>query len=552
MLNLVLAQLNPIVGDIAFNQDKILQTCRDAPDDNDLVIFPEMMLCGYPPEDLILKPAFINVLHSATEEIIEASKSFNTALLLPTPWEKDGKIYNAAHLIQNGEIIDTLYKHHLPNYGTFDEKRLFEGGAIPSPVSFKGYKLGIMICEDMWLDDVAAHLKKEGAEIFIAVNASPYSVQKNDTRIKLAKKRCTENNLPLIYVNQCGGQDELVFDGASFAMNEAGALIMQGDIFTEQTHQMSWTKNDNGHWLCDAEPLERHNYDPLEEIYIALMIGLRDYVSKNSFNGVILGLSGGIDSAMAATIAVDALGADNVQCVMMPSKYTSQESLDDAAAVAKALNVHLDTVSIEDAVKTFGKTLASHFTSGTPDITHENIQSRCRGLILMALSNAHGKMVLTAGNKSEMAVGYATLYGDMCGGFNALKDIYKTKLYELAAWRNKHKPKHSFGPHNLVIAENIISKAPTAELKPDQTDQDSLPAYDVLDDILHGLIEEDLGTDALIKRGHDRETIQKVWHLLDRAEYKRRQSPPGTKVTTRNFGRDRRYPITNHFHTEKV
>lgn len=547
MLDILLAQLNPIVGDLDFNRDKILSTVKDAPEHTDLIVFPEMILCGYPPEDLVLKPSFIDALENSAAQIIEASNSFKPALILPTPWRKDGTLYNAALVIQNGAIIDTVYKHHLPNYGTFDEIRLFESAPLPAPVAFDGHKLGIMICEDMWFEDVAANLKDKGAEMLIVVNASPYATGKNKTRVELAAKRCTENSLPLIYVNQCGGQDELVFDGASFAMNESGNLIMQADIFTEQTHQMNWAKSAKGHWLCDAEPLERERHDPLEEIYMALMTGLRDYVDKNGFPGVILGLSGGVDSAMAATLAVDALGADNVQCVMMPSAYTSQESLDDAETVARALNVHLDTISIEDVIKCFDYTLAPHFNKSTPDITFENLQSRARGVILMALSNANNKMVLTAGNKSELAVGYATIYGDMSGGFNVLKDIYKTKLYDLARWRNENKPAHSFGPQAIVISENIMNKAPTAELKPDQTDQDSLPPYEELDDILYGLIEEELSASEIAKRGHEIETVNKVRRMLDRAEYKRRQAPPGTKISKRNFGRDRRYPITNHF-----
>lgn len=547
MLDITLAQLNPIVGDIDFNRDKIISTCQDLGSKSDLVLFPEMMLCGYPPEDLVLKPSFIDALNTAAGEIIEASENFETALILPMPWHKDGKLYNAAHLIQNGKILDTIYKHHLPNYGTFDEMRLFTAGHLPKPIEFNGHKLGLMICEDMWYDDVAKHLKQHDAEMLLVINASPYSAEKASIRESLARERCLETGLPLLYVNQCGGQDELVFDGASFALSESGTLLEKFDIFVEETKIMHWQKTKNNNWICDTDFPDRTPNEKEEEIYRALVTGLRDYVDKNGFNGVLIGLSGGIDSAMAATIATDALGAERVHCVMMPSEYTSQESLDDAAAIAKNLGVHYEITPIKDAVKSFNETLAPHFTADTPESTFENIQSRCRGLILMTLSNATGKMVLSAGNKSEMATGYATLYGDMCGGFNVLKDVYKTELYKLAAWRNKQKPEHSFGPQGIVITENVITKEPSAELKPDQRDQDSLPVYKVLDDILRALIEEDLDIDDIVERGHEADTARKIWRLLDRAEYKRRQAPPGPKITTRNFGRDRRYPITNHF-----
>ncbi|MCB9996021.1 MAG: NAD+ synthase [Rhodospirillales bacterium] len=546
-LHITLAQINPIVGDIAFNLDLIRKVRDDAPAYTDLIVFPEMAVCGYPPEDLVLKPVFIERIVEALQILAQESGG-KPSMIVPAPWRgTDGAIYNAAHLVGDGDIRQTVLKHHLPNYGVFDEARIFKAGPLPAPIDFKGHKLGVMICEDMWYADVAAHLKAAGAELLISVNASPYEVDKNNIRLDHARARVAETGLPLLYVNQCGGQDELVFDGASFVLNEAGTVIVQAEEFVEDIHHTVWEKADGAaHWLCGTDAITPLHGTP-ESIYQALVIGLRDYVTKNGFPGVIIGLSGGIDSALSASIAVDALGSENVHCVMMPSKFTSQDSLEDAAACAEHLGVHYDTIAIESAVAAFETELEPHFNAGTPATMYENIQPRCRGLILMALSNASGKMVLSTGNKSEMAVGYATLYGDMCGGFNVLKDVYKIQVYELSRWRNVHKPDHSFGPQGLVIPERIITKAPTAELKENQTDQDTLPAYETLDAILRGLIEEDLDVAAITAQGHDEAIVRRVWSMLDRAEYKRRQAPPGIKITSRAFGRDRRYPITNHF-----
>lgn len=543
-LNIILAQLNPVVGDIRGNHDRVTQILAKASSDADLIIFPELFITGYPPEDLILRASFLQDVENTIHDIAKRSGSIH--MLLPCPWRWNGQTYNAVHLIGNGEIIETRFKHHLPNYGVFDEKRIFTAGPLPYPIDFKGHRLGVMICEDAWFSDVSAHLKTQGADCLIVLNASPFETGKSEQRLTIVKQRSHETGLPLIYINQVGGQDEIVFDGASFIINEHGDYILRGNEFAEDIIHTTWEKTSNGVWLCQTGDIKPHHEGP-EMIYQAVMLGLRDYVSKNGFPGVLIGMSGGIDSAISAAIAVDALGADSVHCVMMPSAYTSQDSLDDAKECCDLLGVRLDNISIREPVKSFENLLEPHFTAQTPDITHQNIQSRARGLILMGLSNATGKMVLSTGNKSEMAVGYATLYGDMCGGFNALKDIYKTDVYAMAEWRNRNKPEHGRGPGGMIIPSRIITKAPTAELKPGQTDQDNLPPYDILDDILHGLIEDQLGPQDIVAKGHDTATVDRVRHLLDRAEYKRRQAPPGVKITARAFGRERRYPMTNGY-----
>jgi NAD+ synthase len=545
-LHVTLAQINPIVGDIVYNTDRVLGAWRKADKNSDLVIFSELVISGYPPEDLVLKPVFLEKIKEAIEKIAKASVSFKSAALITCPWVIKGKTYNAVHLVENGKIAATRTKHHLPNYGVFDEKRVFESGPLPEPVTFRGIKLGVMICEDMWFPDVAAHLKKQGAEMLIVPHASPFTVGKDDVRHAHAKARVKETGLPLIFVNQIGGQDELVFDGGSFILNESGDFILRGKAFADETYTAAFHKNDGGEWLATAQRIEPE-IDDTALIYEALVLGLRDYITKNGFPGVLLGISGGIDSALAAAIAVDALGPELVRGVMMPSRYTSKDSKEDAKALAESLDMHLDTISIEEPVTAFGEILKTHFTSETPQTTFENIQPRSRGLILMALSNASGFMVLSTGNKSEMAVGYATLYGDMCGGFNPLKDLYKMQVYALSQWRNQNKPANSFGPSGAVIPGRILTKAPTAELKPNQTDQDTLPPYEQLDDMLACMIEKEMSVQDIADRGHNRETVVRVWKMLDRAEYKRRQAPPGIKITSRAFGRDRRYPITNHF-----
>jgi NAD+ synthase len=545
-LHITLAQINPTVGDIRANADLIRKTWREAPEAVDLILLPELVLCGYPPEDLILKPFFLKLLDEEVRKLVEESAGRKSALFLPAPFRIDGLTYNVGHLIHDGRILGTVVKHHLPNYGVFDEQRVFHAGPLPEPLEFKGHKLGFMICEDMWFEDCARNLKDHGASMLIVVNASPFEVDKLEHRQDLARRRVSETGLPLIYLNQWGGQDELVFDGASFVMSAGGDILMQANSFADDICSTLWEKRNGGPWLCGAGPLPERK-DRLDSLYTALVTGLRDYVGKNGFNGVLIGLSGGIDSAISAAIAVDALGPDLVHCVMMPSRFTSKESLEDAAEQARNLGIVCDMIPIEQPVETFNELLARHLPPNPPAITFENIQSRSRGLILMALSNATGRMVLSTGNKSEMAVGYATLYGDMCGGFNALKDVYKTEVFALARYRNAHRPGHCLGPKGAIIPERIITKPPSAELKPDQTDQDSLPPYDVLDDILFCLIEQDLSISDIVAKGHDRAVVARVWRLLDSAEYKRRQSPPGVKITARAFGRERRYPITNGF-----
>ncbi len=539
-ISLTLAQINPTVGALHGNAEIILGIWEAA--STDLIIFPELCVCGYPPEDLVLKPAFIDEVKSCVERICEKSKTFKSAALIGCPWRIDGQIYNAALLIEGGKIILTQAKHDLPNYGVFDECRVFAKGALPDAFTFRGVKIGIAICEDLWFPQVAAHLKSQGAQILLVPNASPYEISKDDTREDIAKLRTRETGLPIVYVNQIGGQDEIVFDGASFVMSADGEIVFQMPEFEEGTLTCHLDRAvASGEIFIDCQQerslgFARDDKDGMEELYNALVLGLRDYVRKNGFPGILLGLSGGIDSAISAVIAAEAVGAQNVQCVMMPSRFTSQDSLDDAKAQAENLGCPYMVLSIAEPMAAFEGVIPS-----LANTAHENMQSRTRGLILMALSNSNGKMLLSTGNKSEMAVGYATLYGDMCGGFNALKDLYKTEVYALSRWINRERE---------IIPTRIITKAPTAELKDNQTDQDSLPAYDVLDDILQCLIEHEMDVSEIAKRGHDAATINRVWAMLDRAEYKRRQAPPGVKVTSRAFGRDRRYPITNKFGKE--
>lgn len=536
-----LAQINTAAGDIDGNAGRMRRVLGGMPGGNGLAVFPELALCGYPAEDMILNAAFLDRADGAVARLAAESAGHGFHLLLGAPLRRDGRIYNAVHLIGGGAVLETRLKHRLPTYGVFDERRVFESGPLPDPVPFRGHRLGVVICEDLWHRDAAAHLKTQGAEILIAVNASPYDMEKHERRTAAARARVQETGLPLVYVNQCGGQDDLVFDGASFVMNEAGRLVVQAEEFAEDVHHTVWEKA-GGHWLCGTDAVSPV-HGRTEAVYQAAMTGLRDYVLKNGFPGVLVGLSGGIDSALTAALAADALGPQAVHCVMMPSRFTSQESLDDADAIARALNVRLDTIPIGAMTAAFEKELAPHFTKDTPPVTHENIQPRCRGIVLMALSNATGKMVLSTGNKSEIATGYATLYGDMCGGFNPLKDIYKTHVYELARFRNGKKPDHALGPRGPVIPENVLTRAPTAELRPGQTDQDTLPPYAVLDAILGCLVEEDMGVKETAARGFDPATVKRVARMLAAAEHKRRQSAPGPKISTRAFGRERRWPI---------
>ncbi|HEX2839722.1 NAD+ synthase [Hyphomicrobium sp.] len=544
-LKIALAQLNPIVGDLAGNEQK-LRAAREraAAEGADLIVFPELFLTGYPPEDLVLRPAF----HVAARSRLEAlAKTLGPgpAVLVGTVWPDQGAIYNAVALLDEGTITAVRYKVDLPNYGVFDEKRVFSAGELPSPIAFRGVRLGVPICEDIWKDEVAECLAECGAEILIVPNGSPFDWKKPDLRMNVAVARVTETGLPLAYVNQVGGQDELVFDGASFVLNANHKLACQLPAWEEHIALTEWTKTSDG-WSCTKGPIYRLPEGD-STAYHACVLGLRDYVDKNRFPGVVLGLSGGIDSALVAAMAVDALGADRVHAIMMPYRYTSNQSIADATTCAERLGIRFDTVPIEPAVKGFTETLAPLFAGKTPGITEENIQSRARGVIVMAISNKFGAMVLTTGNKSEMSVGYATLYGDMNGGFNPVKDLYKLEVYRLARWRNENVPVGGRGPAGEVIPESIIVRPPTAELRENQTDQDSLPPYDVLDDILACLVEQEMPVQDVIARGHSEDVVRKIERLLYLAEYKRRQAAPGVKISSRNFGRDRRYPITNRF-----
>lgn len=544
-LTIALAQRNPTVGDIEGNIALIRDSaaaCKDV----DLVVFPELVVSGYPPEDLVLKPFFQDKVEAAVRGLAPETANGGPALLVPTPWREDGKLYNAVVLLEDGKITTTRYKHDLPNYGVFDEKRVFASGPMPGPINFRGVRVGVPICEDIWKPDVVECLEESGAEILVVPNGSPYESDKHEDRQMHAVARVTETGLPLVYVNQVGGQDELVFDGGSFVLNADHSLAVQAPSWREAMVVTEWTRNDSGVWHCATSEIQKPS-EGLDAIYNAMVLGLRDYVRKNGFPGIVLGMSGGIDSGLSAAVAVDALGPENVHAVMMPSPYTSRESLEDAEEAASLMGIRYDTVGIEPAMKAFETMLKPIFEDRAADITEENIQARSRGLLLMSISNKFGSMLLTTGNKSEMAVGYATLYGDMSGGYSVLKDVYKTDVFKLSSWRNQHRPEGALGPEGRIIPERIITKPPSAELKPDQTDQDTLPPYDELDDILRCLIEHEMGIAEITDRGHDAETVQRVWRMLDLAEYKRRQAPPGVKVTSRAFGKDRRYPITNAF-----
>jgi NAD+ synthase len=540
---IALAQLNPVMGDIAGNLARARAVRAQVPD-ADVILFSELFITGYSPEDLVLKPALQADAREAIEALAKDTAS-GPAILIGAPWVEEGRLYNAFLLLDEGRVANRTFKVDLPNYGVFDEKRVFAAGPTPTPLRVRGVHLGVPVCEDIWTAGVCATLAQGGAEILLVPNGSPFEAGKEDVRLALAAARVKETGLPLVYLNQLGGQDELVFDGASFVLNADGTVALALPGWEEKIVVSEWSR-DNGKWTC--APGDRFVPESREsQVYHAMMLGLRDYVNKNRFPGVVLGLSGGIDSAISAAVAVDALGAARVRCVMLPSRYTSRDSLEDADACARALGCAYETIEIERAVTALGETLAAPFAGTETGTTEENIQSRLRGVILMALSNKFGPMVLTTGNKSEMSVGYATLYGDMCGGYNVLKDIYKTEIFRLSHWRNRHSPVGALGPQGRVIPERIIEKPPTAELRVNQTDQDSLPPYDILDGILECLVEKECSFEETVARGFEPATVKRIEHLLYISEYKRRQAPPGVKISSRNFGRDRRYPITNAF-----
>ena len=546
-LTIALAQMNQRVGDIAGNA-AAMREWRKRAGAVDLVVFPEMQLIGYPPEDLVLKPALIERAARELDALAKDTADGGPAMLVGTVIAADGVLYNSVALLDKGQVAAIRHKHELPNYGTFDEQRLFAPGPLPDPVAFRGVRIGLPICEDVWHPKVCRHLAEKGAELFICVNGSPYEIDKDELRIEqVACRRADETGKPMAYLNRVGGQDELVFDGASFVVGNDGKVYVQMTDWEEELVVTEWERREAG-WRCEPQAFEPLSPYP-EDVWCAMVTGLRDYVDTNGFPGVIIGLSGGIDSAACAAIAVDALGPSRVWCVMLPSRYTSDTSLDDAKACAEALGVRYSIIPIQPAIAGFDAMLEEDFADAQVDITEENIQSRIRGVTLMALSNKFGPMLVTTGNKSEMSVGYATIYGDMAGGYNPLKDAYKMTVFEACAWRNTARPKiaHAEAPGGEVIPQNIIAKPPSAELRPDQKDSDSLPPYPVLDRILHGLIEQEKSVDDLVADGLERETVVRIERLLHLAEYKRRQAPPGVKLTTKNFGRDRRYPITHKF-----
>ena len=550
-LAIAVAQLNPTVGDIAGNAEKARRARAEAAAQGaDLVVFPELFIAGYPPEDLVLKPAFQAACRAAVEQLARETADGGPALFIGTPWLDGGKLYNAVVLLDGGRIAAVQLKVNLPNYGVFDERRVFAAGPVPGPVSFRGVRLGLAICEDIWTDwgdyeNVVETLAETGAELLIVPNGSPYRHGITDMRLNVIVPRVKETGLPLIYTNQVGGQDELVFDGASVGLNSDCSLAFQLGSHLECVVTMRW-RREGGTWRCDDGP-KAAALEGDEADYAACVLGLRDYVGKNGFPGVVIGLSGGIDSALCAAMAVDALGAERVRCVMMPYKFTAQESLDDAAACAKALGLNYSILPIAPAVEGFEAALKPAFSGLPRDVAEENLQARTRGTTLMAISNKFNLMVVTTGNKSEMSVGYATLYGDMNGGFNPIKDLYKTEVFRLARLRNRWKPEGARGPAGPVIPENIIVRPPTAELRENQKDEDSLPPYSVLDPILERLVEREEPISTIVEAGFDRDTVVRIERMLNIAEYKRRQAAPGVKVTLKNFGRDRRYPITNRF-----
>jgi NAD+ synthase len=532
------------VGDLAGNSAAILAVRAEAAAQGaDLVLTPEMQLTGYPVEDLVLKPEFVRRTIEATSALVDATADGGPALVFGTLHEEDGAVYNAMVLAEGGAMVGRTLKRELPNYGTFDEKRIFAAGPLPSPIAWRGVKVGVPICEDIWLEPVCAALVKAGAEMLLVPNGSPFELDKDNLRLRLVRDRVIATGLPLAYVNRVGGQDEITFDGSSFVVNDDGEIVVQMADWDEALLVTDWAKGANG-WRCETNSVATLDPYP-QDIYHAMMVGLRDYVRDNRFPGVILGMSGGIDSALSAAVAVDALGADKVWCVMMPSKFTSADSLDDAQAAADLLGVRHDVIPIVPGVAALAEMLP-----GIEGLAAENIQARLRMVTLMALSNRDGHMLLTTGNKSEMSVGYATLYGDMAGGYSVLKDAYKSTVFALSRWRNGHRPDDALGPDGPVMPQRVIDKPPSAELRPDQKDEDSLPPYALLDRILHALIEQEQSVaEAARTTGADEVLVADIERKLLRAEYKRRQAPPGVKIGTRNFGRDRRYPITNAFHT---
>ena len=536
-------QANPTVGDIGGNEGLARRLLAEATSlGADVALFSELFLVGYPPEDLALKPAVARACQEALGRLA-ADTANGCAALVTLLWPgPGGRPHNAVAFLADGEVRGISYKIDLPNYGVFDEKRIFIPGREPGLYQHRGVTFGVPICEDIWGPEPCRQLKAAGAELLLVPNGSPFRRTADEERTAVARERVAQTGLPLIYVNQVGGQDELVFDGGSFALQADGSLCMSLPTFETAVACSTWGR-EGGIWRCLEAPMVDWPTGP-EESYRAMVVGLRDYVGKSGFPGVLLGLSGGVDSAISLVVAADALGASNVRAFMLPSQFTSAESLEDAAACARSVGVALDEIPIAPAMEAFAAMLAPQFAGLAPDITEENLQARIRGVVLMAISNKRGLMLMTTGNKSEMAVGYATLYGDMCGGYNVLKDLYKVEVYDICAWRNAHSP---YGGASAPIPSRILTKAPSAELRADQTDQDSLPPYEELDAILLGLVEEEASLDEIVARGHLPATVERVQRLLYASEYKRRQAAPGVKIGGKAFGRDRRYPLVNRF-----
>ena len=544
-MSVALAQLNPHLGDVSANCQKLLQMReRAAAKGADIILTPEMFLAGYPADDLVLRADFMDRIEAAICRLAKATADGGPAIIVGAPCRDKDVLYNSAFILDGGKIVARRDKVNLPNYGVFDDKRHFTPGQLQGPVLLRGMRLGIAVCEDIWFPDLCEMLGETGAEIILSLNASPFENAKTDMRMMHAVSRMTETGLPFVYVNMVGGQDELVFDGSSFALNLGGKIASQMPSFSEGLSLLE-VRSQSG--TCHLTGQISRPAAAEEDVWRALTLGVRDYVEKNGFPGVILGLSGGVDSAIVAVLAVDALGPERVRVVMMPSDYTADISLADAEELADNLGLTLETIALRAGMDAFDSMLEASLEGTEMDVTEENIQSRLRGMILMALSNKFGNMVLATGNKSEYAAGYSTLYGDMCGGFAPIKDVWKTEIFKLCEWRNTALPRGVLGPDGEVIPRRIITRPPSAELRPDQQDTDSLPPYDILDAILIALTEEMADTDTIVSRGYGRETVERVSAMLFRTEYKRFQAAPGPKVTPRAFGRDRRLPLTSGF-----
>tara|TARA_Y100001935_G_C17307036_1_gene512982 strand:+ start:68 stop:1726 length:1659 start_codon:yes stop_codon:yes gene_type:complete len=544
-LKIALAQLNPLVGDVSGNIEKLISIRSNLNSDIDILVAPELYVSGYPIDDLVLREDFLNLVESEINKLVQCTKDNKSAIIVGAPRKDNNHIKNSVFVIENGNIVSIKDKYELPNTGVFDEQRIFKQGSLEDCVIIKGIKFGLPICEDIWEKTVLEKLSKSGAEIIIAINASPFTVSKNEERENIATLRVNETKLPIVYLNRTGGQDELIFDGSSFALNHDGKKFYSSSEFKEETVEINFQKS-NGKWLGQGNL--NNSSSPSERLYKALVLGLRDYVNNNKFPGVVLGLSGGVDSALVAALATDAFGPDLVQAIMLPSPFTGDESLNDAKEAAELLNINCSNLKISEAMKIVENILGDFKgPSFEPGITEENIQSRLRGLLLMALSNRYGYMVLATGNKSEYAVGYSTLYGDMCGGYAPIKDVWKTDVFKLCNWRNENYSDLFKGPKGKIIPTNIINKAPTAELRDNQKDTDSLPEYNILDEILKGLVEDEISVEKIVSKGFDRKVVEKTAQLLARSEYKRFQAAPGPKVTNKAFGRDRRFPLTSGF-----